>query len=115
MVASKVLIAKVLEVTAEDKEYGVYHSYTVLEFENGLIAADSDSPGDWYFPSRREIEPYGCTPPGMTIENVGVKSVIDTGRICEMTAKELLASIQEAIKLWGIDSVPAKHRELWAK
>jgi hypothetical protein len=108
MASNKVLTAQVLTVTAtplneEIEENGEY-TFTVHEFSNGLILVPGDTTNDWFFGSRDEIEPCGTD---------RVIAVEDSGKRKVWTAAELLGSIQGSIREFGVDSVPAKHLQLW--
>jgi hypothetical protein len=98
------LIAKILEVTAcELNGESEPYTFSVMEFENGLIIVPSDTTQDWFFKDRESIEANG---------NDVVTGVIDTGEVSEWTPESLAISVKGSISEFGEGSVPAKYAEL---
>ena len=97
--------AKKLYVTAEELNHPSQYTFDAFEFENGLILVPGDTTSDWFFEDRDSIEGGGSA---AVIE-------IEEGEEVLWSPGELLASVQGSIREWGVDSVPAKHAELWRR
>ena len=100
------LTAKVLRVNAKELNGDSEYSFNVYEFSNGLILVYRETTNDWFFENRDAVEPYGTAV---------VTSIEETDETEEFTPKSLLKSVQGSISEFGVDSVPAKHCELWRK
>ena len=106
MLISQVLQAKTLIVNCRELNDPYEFNFKAYEFSNGLILVESNTTNDWFFANRDLIEPCGTAV---------VTSIEDGGTEMEFTTESLLKSIQGAISEFGVNSVPAKHADLWRK
>lgn len=106
MKSNSTLSAKILQVTAKELNEDSQYSFDVYEFSNGLILVFGETTNDWFFEDREAIEPCGTAV---------IASIEETDQIKEFTAESLFKSVQGSMGEFGIDSVPAKHCELWRK
>lgn len=114
MVANKTLLARTLTVYCRElnrdpgSNYSDRYTFKAYEFiDNGLIMVEGETTNDWFFEDADQIEPNGTA--------IVTSIEVDENPPVEFTPKRLLESIQGSISEFGIESVPAKHAELWRK
>jgi hypothetical protein len=94
MTATTSLKAKVLDAHFSALTDETKCSYSVYQFENGLIMVPSDSTADWFFSSAGSIE--GCG-------NDQLDRVEDTGNFVEFTPSELSRAWGDSVSTFEID------------
>lgn len=110
------VFATVLEVTCEElnarKERTDSYIITAYEFSNGLILVPQSDCADTFFEGRDSIEANEYD----VVDTVQTAFNADSSMArVELTGRHLLEAVQASIKSYGVDSVPAKHVNLWKK